>query len=1059
MAMEKTFDAAEAEQRLYDAWEASGAFKAGANAADGAETFSIMIPPPNVTGSLHMGHAFNNTLQDIMVRWHRMRGFDTLWQPGTDHAGIATQMVTEREMAANGEPTRAEMGREAFERRVWQQKIKSRETIIGQLKRLGASCDWSREAFTMSGAPSAPEGEDGNFHDAVIKVFVDMYDKGLIYRGKRLVNWDPHFETAISDLEVENVETPGHMWHFKYPLAGGAKYEYLENDENGNVIFREERDYIAIATTRPETMLGDGAVAVHLSDTRYAAIVGMLCEIPVGPKEHRRLIPIITDEYPDAAFGSGAVKITGAHDFNDYAVAKRNNIPCYRLMDTRAQMRSDGAPYADAAALAMAVAKGERELGEAEVDIINLVPDHLRGLDRLEARARVIEEITVEGLAVMTQGHDPRLGKATVQPLALEEGGKAREDTLVPLVEAKKIMQPFGDRSKVVIEPMLTDQWFVDTAQIVQPAIDAVRSGDVTIMPESDRKVYFHWLENIEPWCISRQLWWGHQIPVWYGLDLERGTFRDDEGDGALDLVEMQRLLWDQSMAPGSDRYHAAPDFDGLAGKFDDVLASLPTPLNHARLVEVDSREDAMQMLGDSLAEYVASQDPTTLVYPVWRDPDVLDTWFSSGLWPIGTLGWPEQTPELQKYFPTSTLITGFDIIFFWVARMMMMQYAVTGQKPFGHVYVHALVRDESGKKMSKSLGNVLDPLELIDEYGTDAVRFTLTAMAAMGRDLKLSTQRIAGYRNFGTKLWNAARFAEMNGATPAALRAGYSVDSVPAPKETVNRWIVGETAKVRAEVDAALGNYRFNDAATALYTFVWGKVCDWYVEFSKPLLMDGTDAVKAETQATMAWVIDQCLILLHPIMPFVTEELWANLGTRDKMLIHAGWPAYGAESVDAAADREMNWVISLIDAVRSARAQMHVPAGLKIPLLATSLDGAGRTAWDRNEVMIKRLARIESLEHVAAFPKGCATVAVEGGIFGLPLADIIDVGEEKARLEKALGKLEKEIGALKGRVNNPKFVASAPDEVVEEARENLTLREEEAATLRAALARLAELG
>jgi len=1059
MAMEKTFDAAEAEQRLYDAWEASGAFKAGANAADGAETFSIMIPPPNVTGSLHMGHAFNNTLQDIMVRWHRMRGFDTLWQPGTDHAGIATQMVTEREMAANGEPTRAEMGREAFERRVWQQKIKSRETIIGQLKRLGASCDWSREAFTMSGAPSAPEGEDGNFHDAVIKVFVDMYDKGLIYRGKRLVNWDPHFETAISDLEVENVETPGHMWHFKYPLAGGAKYEYLENDENGNVIFREERDYIAIATTRPETMLGDGAVAVHLSDTRYAAIVGMLCEIPVGPKEHRRLIPIITDEYPDAAFGSGAVKITGAHDFNDYAVAKRNNIPCYRLMDTRAQMRSDGAPYADAAALAMAVAKGERELGEAEVDIINLVPDHLRGLDRLEARARVIEEITAEGLAVMTQGHDPRLGKATVQPLALEEGGKAREDTLVPLVEAKKIMQPFGDRSKVVIEPMLTDQWFVDTAQIVQPAIDAVRSGDVTIMPESDRKVYFHWLENIEPWCISRQLWWGHQIPVWYGLDLERGTFRDDEGDGALDLVEMQRLLWDQSMAPGSDRYHAAPDFDGLAGKFDDVLASLPTPLNHARLVEVDSREDAMQMLGDSLAEYVASQDPTTLVYPVWRDPDVLDTWFSSGLWPIGTLGWPEQTPELQKYFPTSTLITGFDIIFFWVARMMMMQYAVTGQKPFGHVYVHALVRDESGKKMSKSLGNVLDPLELIDEYGTDAVRFTLTAMAAMGRDLKLSTQRIAGYRNFGTKLWNAARFAEMNGATPAALRAGYSVDSVPAPKETVNRWIVGETAKVRAEVDAALGNYRFNDAATALYTFVWGKVCDWYVEFSKPLLMDGTDAVKAETQATMAWVIDQCLILLHPIMPFVTEELWANLGTRDKMLIHAGWPAYGAESVDAAADREMNWVISLIDAVRSARAQMHVPAGLKIPLLATSLDGAGRTAWDRNEVMIKRLARIESLEHVAAFPKGCATVAVEGGIFGLPLADIIDVGEEKARLEKALGKLEKEIGALKGRVNNPKFVASAPDEVVEEARENLTLREEEAATLRAALARLAELG
>ncbi|PVA09320.1 valine--tRNA ligase [Pelagivirga sediminicola] len=1049
MAMEKTFDAAEAEQRLYEAWERSGAFKAGANAAPGAETFSIMIPPPNVTGSLHMGHAFNNTLQDILVRWHRMRGFDTLWQPGTDHAGIATQMVTERDMAANDEPTRVEMGREAFIDRVWQQKVKSRGTIIGQLKRLGASADWSREAFTMGGAAGDPEkGQGPNFHDAVIKVFVDMYDKGLIYRGKRLVNWDPHFETAISDLEVENVETSGHMWHFKYPLANGATYEYVEKDENGAVIFRETRDYISIATTRPETMLGDGAVAVHPSDARYAAIVGSLCEIPVGPKEHRRLIPIITDEYPDPAFGSGAVKITGAHDFNDYAVARRNGIPCYRLMDTRAQMREDGAPYAEAAAIAMAVARGERTLDEAEVDAINLVPDDLRGLDRLEARKRVVEQITGEGLAVMVPG-DPE-----------ESGGNVCMDPgMVPLVEAKQIMQPFGDRSKVVIEPMLTDQWFVDTAQIVQPAIDAVRSGEVTIMPESDRKVYFHWLENIEPWCISRQLWWGHQIPVWYGLDLERGAFRDDEGDGALDMVEMQRLLWDQSLAPGTDRYHAAPDFDGLGAKFDDVLAGLPTPLNHARLIEVADRGAAMHALAESLAEYVATQDPTQLVYPVWRDADVLDTWFSSGLWPIGTLGWPEDTPELQKYFPTSTLITGFDIIFFWVARMMMMQYAVVGQKPFSHVYVHALVRDEKGKKMSKSLGNVLDPLELIDEYGTDAVRFTLAAMAAMGRDLKLSTQRIAGYRNFGTKLWNAARFAEMNGATPAALGSDYSHAAPPAATETVNKWIIGETARVRAEVDAALDAYRFNDAAGALYVFVWGKVCDWYVEFSKPLLTDGSDAVKAESRATMAWVIDQCLILLHPIMPFITEELWSNLGARQKMLIHADWPEYGSELIDAGADREMNWVISLIEAIRSARAQMHVPAGLQIPLLVTSLDPAGEAAWSRNEAMIKRLARIESLEHVDAFPKGCATVAVEGGTFGLPLADIIDVEAEKARLDKTLGKLEKEIGGLKGRVNNPKFAASAPEEVVAEARENLALREEEAETLRAARARLAELG
>ncbi|MFD0858659.1 valine--tRNA ligase [Roseovarius aquimarinus] len=1059
MAMDKTFDAATAEARIYEAWERAGAFEAGANARPGAPTFSIMIPPPNVTGSLHMGHAFNNTLQDILIRWHRMRGHDTLWQPGTDHAGIATQMVTERDMAAKGEPTRTEMGREAFERRVWEQKIASRGTIIGQLKRLGASADWSREAFTMSGAPSAPEGEEGNFHDAVIKVFVDMYDKGLIYRGKRLVNWDPHFETAISDLEVENVDVAGHMWHFKYPLANGATYEYLEKDKDGNVVFREERDYISIATTRPETMLGDGAVAVHPSDARYAPIVGQLCEIPVGPKEHRRLIPIITDEYPDPDFGSGAVKITGAHDFNDYGVAQRGGIPCYRLMDTRARMRDDGAPYAEAAAIAMEVAEGKRSLSVAEADAVNLVPDHLRGLDRFEARAKVVEEITAEGLAVITQAHDPRLGKAATKPVAPEEGGEAREESLVPLVEAKQIMQPFGDRSKVVIEPMLTDQWFVDTRQIVGPALEAVRSGEVTILPESDRKVYFHWLENIEPWCISRQLWWGHQIPVWYGLDLERGTFRDDEGDGALDLVEMQRLLWDQSMPPGTDRYHAAPDFDALGDKFADVLAGLPTPLDHARLVEVASREDAMHRLAESLADYVSTQDPTKLVYPVWRDPDVLDTWFSSGLWPIGTLGWPEKTPELEKYFPTSVLITGFDIIFFWVARMMMMQYAVVGQKPFGHVYVHALVRDEKGKKMSKSLGNVLDPLELIDEYGTDAVRFTLTAMAAMGRDLKLSPQRIAGYRNFGTKLWNAARFAEMNGATPGDLGAAYDAATPPAPNETVNKWIVGETAKVRAEVDAALEAYRFNDAASALYAFVWGKVCDWYVEFSKPLLMDGTDAVKRETQETMAWVIDQCLILMHPIMPFVTEELWGSLGQRGKMLIHADWPDYGTERVDAAADREMNWVISLIEAVRSARAQMHVPAGAKIPLLATSLDDAGRAAWERNEAMILRLARVTGLEHIDAFPKGCATVAVEGGTFGLPLAGIIDVEAEKTRLEKTLGKLDKEIGGLKGRVNNPSFVASAPEDVVEEARENLALREEEAATLRAALARLNELG
>ncbi|MDF1670023.1 MAG: valine--tRNA ligase [Roseovarius sp.] len=1034
MAMEKTFDAAAAETRLYEAWEASGCFSAGAN-AQRSETFSIMIPPPNVTGSLHMGHAFNNTLQDILVRWHRMRGFDTLWQPGTDHAGIATQMVTERDMAEHNEPTRVEMGREAFEKRVWQQKIKSRGTIIGQLKRLGASCDWSREAFTMSGAPSAPEGEEGNFHDAVIKVFVDMYNKGLIYRGKRLVNWDPHFETAISDLEVENIEVAGHMWHFKYPLAGGATYKYLEKDEDGNVVLEEERDYISIATTRPETMLGDGAVAVHPSDERYASIIGKLCEIPVGPKEHRRLIPIITDEYPDPDFGSGAVKITGAHDFNDYDVAKRGGIPMYRLMDTKGRMRSDGAPYAAMAARAQEIAEGA-EFSGAEVDTLNLIPDELRGLDRFEARKLVVEQITSEGLAVMT-----------TQTQKDEDGEEIT--VTVPMVENKPIMQPFGDRSKVVIEPMLTDQWFVDTDKIVGPAIDAVKSGEVTIMPEADRKVYFHWLENIEPWCISRQLWWGHQIPVWYGFDLSSPQFHDDEGDGALDLVEMLRGLNEGHV---SHLMECGTDFSAISEAYHDQLANLPVPLQAMQLVEAQSREDALHKLASSLAEYTATQDPTKLVYPVWRDPDVLDTWFSSGLWPIGTLGWPEQTDELKKYFPTSVLITGFDIIFFWVARMMMMQYAVVDQKPFDHVYVHALVRDETGKKMSKSLGNVLDPLELIDEYGCDAVRFTLTAMAAMGRDLKLSTQRIAGYRNFSTKLWNAARFAEMNEAVG-------SDGKIPDAKATVNRWIIGETAKVREAVDDALGQYRFNDAANALYVFVWGKVCDWYVEFSKPLLMDGDAATKAETQATMAWVIDQCLILLHPIMPFITEELWGTLGERQKLLIHGDWPEYGAELVDAEADREMNWVIDLIDAIRSARQQVHVPAGLKVPLLVSELDEAGRGAWARNEVMIKRIARVESLSDVDSFPKGCITVAVEGGSFGLPLADVIDVAEEKARLEKAMGKLEKELGGLRGRLNNPKFVASAPEDVVAEARDNLALREEEAGKLQAALARLAELG
>jgi valyl-tRNA synthetase len=1048
MPMEKTFNAAEAEARISKLWLDQKAFAAGANAKPGHPAFSVMIPPPNVTGSLHMGHAFNNTLQDILTRWHRMMGDDTLWQPGTDHAGIATQMVTEREMALHQEPDRRTMGREKFLARVWQQKQKSRGNIRGQLERLGASCDWDREAFTMSGAPGAPEGEDGNFHDAVIKVFVDLYNKGLIYRGKRLVNWDPHFETAISDLEVENTEVPGHMWHFKYPLAGGETYEYVEKDAEGRVTLRETRDYISIATTRPETMLGDGAVAVHPSDERYAPIVGKLCEIPAGPAEHRRLIPIITDEYPDPTFGSGAVKITGAHDFNDYAVAKRGDIPCYRLLDTRAQMRADGAPYAEAAEIAgrmsraWLVAKGYATPGfveqpftltESEIDALNLVPDDLRGLDRYEARKRVVEAITAEGLAVTTL-------KKSVDK---ETGAEHLE--LVPYVESKPIMQPFGDRSKVVIEPMLTDQWFVDTAKIVEPALEAVRTGRTKIIPPSGEKTYYHWLENIEPWCISRQLWWGHQIPVWYGPSNEALARRKAERlelEG-VDLAEHPSFCPDLTLYI-QDKSHlvafcAATPEEAVeqAKKYYDVERIFAKPLR------VVTRPDWHDLY------YVNIGDPFETI-TLNRDPDVLDTWFSSGLWPIGTLGWPEPTPELAKYFPTSVLVTGQDILFFWVARMMMMQLAVVNDIPFHTVYLHGLVRDAKGKKMSKSLGNVIDPLEIIDEYGADALRFANAAMASLGGVLKLDTQRIAGYRNFGTKLWNACRFAEMNG-----VWEGHATGPAPTPQATANKWIIGETARALAEVNEALEAFRFDTAADALYKFVWGKVCDWYVEFAKPLF-DGPDA--AETRQTMAWVLDQSMILLHPFMPFITEELWGTTGKREKLLVHTDWPELPQSLIDREADAEMSFATTLIDDIRSARAQVHVPVGLKADLVATSLTDGARQAFQRNETLIKRLARVDNVTEGPA-PKGSIAVAAEGAAFAIPLQGLIDIAEEKSRLQKALDKLGKEIGGLKGRLDNPNFAKSAPEDVVMEAQSNLEARVEEADKIKAALVRLADLG
>jgi valyl-tRNA synthetase len=1053
MALDKTFDAAEAESRLYKAWEEAGCFKAGANAKPEASTYCIMIPPPNVTGVLHMGHAFNNTLQDILIRWKRMQGFDTLWQPGTDHAGIATQMVVERELAKEGKK-RTDFSRPDFLAKIWEWKEQSGGTIIEQLKRLGASCDFDRTAFTMAGAAGDTRtGHENspNFHDAVIKVFVEMYNKGLIYRGKRLVNWDPHFETAISDLEVENIETPGHMWHFKYPLAGGATYTYIEKDEDGNVTLEEERDYISIATTRPETMLGDGAVAVHPSDERYAPIVGMLCEIPVGPKAQRRLIPIITDEYPDKDFGSGAVKITGAHDFNDYQVAKRGGIPMYNLMDTKANMRSDGAPYVEEATTAQAIANGEAEFTEASIAAMNLVPEEYRGLDRFEARKRVVADITAEGLAVMV---------TETKTVKDEDGNETEVSEVVPYVEAKPIMQPFGDRSKVVIEPMLTDQWFVETDKIVGPALDAVKDGTVKILPESGEKTYYHWLENIEPWCISRQLWWGHQIPVWYTWvpdDWEAAQrywtwFKSLDFDAAPQEVEM----------PSDCEYGFKLETVCATNKVDALREMKERLPNFVKLSEQDQAGTmSRRLMGGNGGQSGGFDKDGNFTAFFIRDPDVLDTWFSSGLWPIGTLGWPEWSEETSKYFPTSTLVTGQDILFFWVARMMMMQMAVLDQDlpveqriPFDTVYLHGLVRDAKGKKMSKSTGNVVDPLEIIDEYGADALRFTNAAMASLGGVLKLDMQRIAGYRNFGTKLWNAVNFANFNEVYDEA-KPGYSC---PEAKAAVNQWIIGETAKVRVEVDAALEAYRFNDAALSLYAFVWGKVCDWYIELSKPLFGSDDEAVIAETRQTLGWVLDQCMVLLHPIMPFITEELWGKTAKRDTMLVHADWPTYGLELVNEAADTEMTWVITTIENIRSARAQMNVPAGSKIPMVVTQFDDAARAAWEANETMIKKLARVVSLDQVESFPKGCASVAAPGASFGLPLADIIDVDAEKARLEKNLGKLAKELGGLRGRLKNPKFVASAPDEVVAEARENLALREEEEAKLQDALSRLQEI-
>jgi valyl-tRNA synthetase len=905
MTIDKTYQPSEVEGRIYRTWEEAGAFRAGRPERAGARPYSIVIPPPNVTGSLHMGHALNNTLQDILCRFERMRGRDVLWQPGTDHAGIATQMVVERQLMERQQPGRREMGREKFLERVWEWKAESGGTIANQLKRLGASCDWSRERFTM----------DEGLSRAVLKVFVELHRTGLIYKDKRLVNWDPKLLTAISDLEVIQVETRGHLWHLRYPIEGKT----FNPDDRST--------FIVVATTRPETMLGDTAVAVHPDDDRYKSLVGKNVILPlVGRK-----IPIIADGYSDPEKGSGAVKITPAHDFNDFEVGKRHNLPQINIFSVEAKLQ-----LKDNAGFVAGVPKSaDRDATLA-----------MQGTDRFAARKAILARL--------------------------------EEKSLVEKIEPQAHAVPHGDRSNVVIEPFLTDQWYVNAKELAKPAIAAVRDGQTKFIPKNWEKTYFDWMENIQPWCISRQLWWGHQIPAWYGPD---------------------------------GRVFVA-------------------------LTEAEAQAAADKHYGKK----------TTLT----RDEDVLDTWFSSALWPFSTLGWPDDTAALKRYYPTSTLVTGFDIIFFWVARMMMMGLHFMKEIPFHDVYIHALVRDASGAKMSKSKGNVIDPLALIDDYGADALRFTLAAMAAMGRDIKLSTQRVEGYRNFATKLWNAARFAEINGCATVAKFDPKSA------KKTLNRWIAHETAKAVAEVTEAIEAYRFNDAATAVYRFVWNIYCDWYLELAKPLLTGPDGAGKSETQAMVAWARDEILKLLHPFMPFVTEELWAMTGKHDALLTLDKWPSLQGLADDKA-EAEIGWVIDLVTAIRSVRAEMNITTAIPLVLAGASAESKARA--ERWAEFIKRLARVSDISSAAAAPKGSVQLVVRGEVAGLPLKGVIDLAAERARLAKEMQKADADIARVDAKLNNPNFMARAPEVVVEEEQEKREEALARKAKIAEALDRLKDAG
>ncbi|WP_128891964.1 valine--tRNA ligase [Erythrobacter sp. HKB08] len=903
----KTFDPAEIEARWYDHWETKGLFRPE---RPDATPYTIVNPPPNVTGSLHIGHALDNTLQDIVIRYERLRGKDALWVVGTDHAGIATQMVVERQMEER-QDKRTNYSREEFVEKVWEWKEESGGTITRQLRRLGCSMDWSREQFTM----------DEHFTKAVLKVFVDLYEDGLIYRDKRLVNWDPKLKTAISDLEVEQQTIPGSFWHFKYPLADGVT---LDNGQ----------DYIEVATTRPETMLADMAVAVHPSDERYASVVGKHVILPITG----RRIPIVADEHADPELGSGAVKITPGHDFNDFEVGKRAGIAPADMLN-----------MLDAEANVCQTADG-------------LVPEEYLGLHRFKrdgvdgARELVVQRLKEQGYLI------PHIAKT-------KKGEEQELDA-----EPRSIATPFGDRGGVVIEPWLTDQWYVNAEELAKGPIAAVKSGEIEIVPKTWEKTFFNWMENIQPWCVSRQLWWGHRIPAWY----------DDNGNVFVAMTE----------------------------------------------------EEAQAEAGEGV----------TLA----RDEDVLDTWFSSALWPFATLGWPENTDLLEKHYPNDLLISGFDILFFWDARMMMQGMKMTGQIPWPRLYLHGLVRAADGAKMSKSKGNVVDPLGLIDQYGADALRFFMAAMESQGRDIKMDEKRVEGYRNFATKLWNATRFCQSNGIGASETLAA------PEAKLAVNQWIIGEVAQTVEELDKALADLRFDAAANAIYHFTWDRFCDWYLELIKPVFQgDADSAAAAETRAVAGWALDQILVMLHPFMPFITEELWQAQGDRANYpLITAKWPEPDA-SVDAHAVAAIDWVIDLTTATRSAKNELGIPPGAKLAAFCPAPSDLAKSTVERSAAAIERLARLTPVT-LGEAPDGPAMQVTAGeDVFIVPLEGVIDIDAEKTRLTKALEASQKEVKSLDGRLSNPNFVERAKPEAVEKARADQAHHAAEVERLTAALARL----